>query len=72
MNVDGSLAPPGANDTARGKEDGRGVLREAQSLRSAPMQEVGVGDFSDERHAGLDADGFFIMWRKLARRMQRG
>src|SRR5437879_1440671 len=38
MNIDGSLTPCGATDASPGKESGCTVLRETQTVQSAPMQ----------------------------------
>src|SRR5947209_4277674 len=35
------------------------------------MQEIGVGDVRDQRHASLDAGRFLVVGNKFARRTQR-
>src|SRR5512144_20982 len=72
MNLDGSLAPAVTSNASGGKKCGCAGLGEVQSLRSAAMQEVGVGDIGDERHAGLNADRFLIATSELSRSMQGG
>ncbi len=72
VNAVGVLAPAWATDSACGKECGCAGLREAQSVNSAPVQQIGVGNICDQRHAGLNPDRLLIPRRDRPRRMQRG
>ena len=72
VNAVGVFAPAWATNSARGQKRGCAGLREAQSVNSAPVQQIGVGDICDQRHAGLNPNRFLIPRSDRPRRMQRG
>lgn len=67
-----AVAPVRATNSARGQKSGRTGLRKAQSVGSASVQQIGVGNICDQRHAGLNANRLFVERCKPPRRVQGG